>query len=102
MPKSAKPSLIDSMAASSLRRDVSACSRAAAASRYDRSRSANVCSRSWVRARTWASSTIAVWNSETQNHGLEGALDHELIRQAGPALDGGAPLRIELPIKNGH
>jgi len=44
--------------------------------------------------------SVAVWNSERQNHGLEGALDHELIRQAGPALEGGKPVRIELPIKN--
>ncbi len=44
--------------------------------------------------------SVAVWNSETQNHGLEGALDHEIIRQAAPALDGGKPVRIELPIKN--
>ena len=43
---------------------------------------------------------VARWNSERQNHGLEGALDHELIRLASPALDGGKPVRIELPIKN--
>jgi len=44
--------------------------------------------------------SVAQWNSERQNHGLENALDHELIRQAGEALDGGKPVRIELPIKN--
>ena len=44
--------------------------------------------------------SVAHWNSERQNHGLENALDHELIRQAGEALDGGKPVRIEMPIKN--
>jgi glutamate synthase (NADPH/NADH) large chain len=44
--------------------------------------------------------SVARWNSERQNHGLDGALDHELIRQAGPALDGGKPVQIKLPIKN--
>ena len=44
--------------------------------------------------------SVAQWNSERQNHGLENALDHELIRQAGEALDGGKPVRIEMPIKN--
>jgi len=46
------------------------------------------------------SPSVARRNSELQDHGLEGALDHELIRQAGPALDGGDPVRISLPIKN--
>jgi glutamate synthase (ferredoxin) len=36
----------------------------------------------------------------TQDHGLEGALDHELIRQAAPALERGEAVRIELPIRN--
>jgi len=44
--------------------------------------------------------SVAQWNSERQNHGLEGALDHELIRQAAPALDEGRTVRIELPIRN--
>jgi glutamate synthase (NADPH/NADH) large chain len=33
----------------------------------------------------------------TQDHGLEGALDNELIRLAAPALDDARPVTIELP-----
>jgi glutamate synthase (NADPH/NADH) large chain len=36
----------------------------------------------------------------TQDHGLEAALDNELIAQAGPALESGTPVTIELPIRN--
>jgi glutamate synthase (NADPH/NADH) large chain len=36
----------------------------------------------------------------TQDHGLEGALDNELIRQAAPALDHGRPVEIEVEIRN--
>jgi glutamate synthase (NADPH/NADH) large chain len=43
---------------------------------------------------------VTRWNSERQNHGLAGALDHELIFAARPALDGGAPVRLERPIRN--
>jgi glutamate synthase (NADPH/NADH) large chain len=35
-----------------------------------------------------------------QDHGLEQALDQELIRLAAPALDAREPVRIELPIRN--
>jgi len=35
-----------------------------------------------------------------QNHNLEKKLDHELIRRAGPALQQGKPVRMEMPIKN--
>jgi glutamate synthase (NADPH/NADH) large chain len=35
-----------------------------------------------------------------QDHGLEHALDNELIRLAGPALDHGEPVAIDLPIRN--
>jgi len=35
-----------------------------------------------------------------QDHGLEKALDQELIRLAEPALERGEPVRIELPIRN--
>ncbi|HRR35085.1 MAG TPA: glutamate synthase-related protein, partial [Kiritimatiellia bacterium] len=35
-----------------------------------------------------------------QDHGMEHALDHELIRQAEPALEGGMPVRLEVKIRN--
>ena len=35
-----------------------------------------------------------------QDHGLSGALDNELIRQAEPALERGEPVVIECPIRN--
>ena len=40
--------------------------------------------------------------TQAQQHGLEKALDHELIRQAAPALERGEPVRIELAIRNVH
>ncbi len=36
----------------------------------------------------------------SQDHGLEAALDNELIRLAAPALEGGEPVAIELEIRN--
>jgi glutamate synthase (NADPH/NADH) large chain len=41
-----------------------------------------------------------LWNSERQDHGLERALDHELIAKAKDALEGGAPVTIETTIRN--
>ncbi|NEV61280.1 glutamate synthase large subunit [Thiorhodococcus minor] len=43
---------------------------------------------------------VAISNCEAQDHGLDKALDHELIRQAKPALERGESVRIETPIKN--
>ncbi len=43
-----------------------------------------------------------LWNSERQDHGLEGALDHQLIAAAVDVLAGGAPVRLETPIRNGN
>jgi len=37
---------------------------------------------------------------EAQDHGIEGALDHELIKLAAPALESKVPVKIEQPIKN--
>jgi glutamate synthase (NADPH/NADH) large chain len=37
---------------------------------------------------------------ETQNHGLDAALDNELIAAAVPALEGGKPVLIERPVRN--
>ena len=45
---------------------------------------------------------VAIHNCEEQDHGLERALDHELIRQARPAIDGGPPVRIEVNVRNSH
>ena len=45
---------------------------------------------------------VAIYNCETQDHGLDKALDHELIAQSQPALEKGKPVRIELPIRNVH
>jgi len=43
---------------------------------------------------------VAVYNCETQDHGLDKALDHELIRQARPAIDNGERVVIESEIHN--
>ena len=43
---------------------------------------------------------VATHHCEPQDHGLDKALDHELIRQAGPALEGGQPVRIEIQVRN--
>lgn len=45
---------------------------------------------------------VALYNCEQQDHGLEHALDHELIRQARPALEMGQPVQIEATLKNYH
>jgi glutamate synthase (NADPH/NADH) large chain len=44
--------------------------------------------------------SVARWNSERQNHGLDKALDHQLIAEAAAALDNRQPVRIEKDIKN--
>ena len=38
--------------------------------------------------------------SQSQDHGLDKALDQELIEQAQPALQEGTPVRIEMPVSN--
>jgi len=43
---------------------------------------------------------VAVRNCETQDHGLDKALDHDLIRQAAPALERGEPVKIDVDIHN--
>ncbi len=42
----------------------------------------------------------AVYQTETQDHGLEHALDHTLIAQAKLALDEGKPVEIHTPIRS--
>ncbi|MEK7360532.1 MAG: glutamate synthase-related protein, partial [Pseudomonadota bacterium] len=43
---------------------------------------------------------VARYNSEEQDHGLGGALDHRLIELAGPALERGQKVSIDMPIRN--
>jgi len=43
---------------------------------------------------------VAITNCETQDHGLEAALDNELIAAAAEALENGTPVSIEKPIRN--
>jgi glutamate synthase (NADPH/NADH) large chain len=43
---------------------------------------------------------VAIHNSEAQDHGLDKALDRELVEQAKPALETRKPVRIERPIRN--
>jgi glutamate synthase (NADPH) large chain len=38
--------------------------------------------------------------SKTQDHGLDAALDNELIAQARPAIEQGEPVQIDVPIRN--
>ncbi len=42
----------------------------------------------------------SMWNSEPQNHGLENAKDHKLIKYAQAALNDRQPVTIETPIYN--
>jgi glutamate synthase (NADPH) large chain len=44
--------------------------------------------------------TVAIFNSETQDHGLDQALDLKLIELAQPALQRGEPVHIEIAVKN--
>ena len=43
---------------------------------------------------------VATYNCETQDHGLDKALDQELIKQAKPALESKTPVQINSPIYN--
>ncbi len=45
---------------------------------------------------------VAVYHCEAQEHGIEHALDHELIRQAQPALQDGRPVQIDIGIRNNN
>jgi len=42
-----------------------------------------------------AGKKVAIFNSETQDHGLDKALDHMLIEKAAPALEHGEAVRLE-------
>jgi glutamate synthase (NADPH/NADH) large chain len=43
---------------------------------------------------------VAIWNCESQNHGLDKALDHKLIEAAQPALESAEPVLIQQTITN--
>ena len=47
-----------------------------------------------------AGSGVAVYNCENQDHGLEKALDNQLIELAMPALENAIPTTIEMPVEN--
>jgi glutamate synthase (NADPH/NADH) large chain len=51
-------------------------------------------------ARPQVGPEVAVYNCETQDHGIDKALDHVLIREAAPALERREPVRIETDIRN--
>ncbi|MFC6153246.1 glutamate synthase large subunit [Nocardioides yefusunii] len=41
-----------------------------------------------------------LYNTKTQDHGLDKALDNELIKLAAPALENGEPVRAQVAVKN--
>ena len=43
---------------------------------------------------------VSIFNNETQDHGLDKALDNKLIEQARPALERGETVKIETPVTN--
>ena len=43
---------------------------------------------------------VSIYNTETQDHGLDKALDHQLIAQARPALENRQPVQFEANIRN--
>ena len=45
---------------------------------------------------------LGVYCRHEQDHGLEDALDHTLIRLAGPAIEEGRPVRHDMAISNGN
>jgi len=49
-------------------------------------------------AKAWEGSTLH--HSKTQDHGLDAALDHELMRKAAPALERKEPVRFAQQIRN--
>ena len=53
-----------------------------------------------ILAKPEAAEGVAIYNRETQDHGLERAADHQLIEQAKPALERGEPVKIEIDIHN--
>ena len=46
------------------------------------------------------SAEVPRWHCESQDHGLDRALDHRLLELAAPALERGEKVTIEMPIRN--
>ncbi len=46
--------------------------------------------------------SVARFNSERQDHGIDAVLDRQLIEQAREAIEHGTPVRIEVPVRNTH
>lgn len=53
-----------------------------------------------ILAKPQVADDVALYNREQQDHGLDAALDHQLIRQAAPALRDKTPVQIDLAIRN--
>ncbi len=51
-------------------------------------------------AKPWPGATL--YQSKTQDHGLDGALDYELMEKARPALERKEPVRFSVTIRNVH
>ncbi len=51
-------------------------------------------------AKPEAAKGVGIFNSTTQDHGLDKAIDNELIRQAAPTLERGEAVKIEIDIHN--
>ena len=43
---------------------------------------------------------VGIYHTEVQDHGLDNALDNELIRLSQSALENGTPVKIDLPVRN--
>src|SRR5476651_983693 len=43
---------------------------------------------------------VAIHNCEKQNHNLQTAIDHDLIKAAAPAIESGQPVRLERKVRN--
>ncbi len=53
-----------------------------------------------ILAKPEAEADTAIFQCEAQNHGLDKALDHELIARAAPALERGEAVQFEVDVKN--
>jgi len=47
-----------------------------------------------------AAPEVAIYNCQQQDHGLDRALDHQLIERAKPALDNGTPVVLDVDVAN--